>query len=245
MAQASRSAGHGVLDIIDEPVPVRVDTSKLGSGFEMIEQGIKEKAPGVVEASGIDPARVEVALEWLDDTAFSYFIDVSVVPKHEGTDSIGQRETCRNCTTDEIINKTLEHLAAVLSTAREQDEEFEQAAVEEEVIDEPPIVQPPIEKERRGSIGPLGWAGVGLLATGVATAVTGAVFLGLGERQAANFPTKLRDYRPPGIALVVTGGVALVTGAVLLGLGVRRSRNVQVDVGFGPGSGSAMLTGRF
>ena len=75
--------------------------------------------------------------------------------------------------------------------------------------------------------------------------VTGGVFLGLGERQAANFPTKLRDYGPPGIALVVTGGVALVTGAVLLGLGVRRTHKTHASFGFGPRSAGLTLTRRF
>jgi hypothetical protein len=232
----------------EEP-QVRVDISALGDGFEAVAKGINDEALGLVQQSGIDPSRVEVVLEWLDAAVFSYVIDVNVAPALEGTEVVSTRETCRNCTTDEIIAITLEHLAGVLATARAQDEEAERAAAEaaaaaaEEIESELP---PPVLDDRRGgSIGSLGWAGVGLLATGAATAITGGVFLGLGERQAANFPTKLRDYRPPGIALVVTGGVALVAGAVLLGLGIRKSKKTRISVGFGPGSAGASLSGRF
>ena len=229
---------------------VRVDTSALGSGFEAVQRGLDEKARAVVEASSIDPSRVELVLEWLDDGAFSYVIEVKVAPKHQGARAVAQTETCRNCVTDEIVDKSLQHLAAVLELAEAADAEApapvearEDAGAGEQTIDPPPQVK--VDDRSSRSMGPLAWAGVGLLATGTVTLITGATFLGVGEREASNFPTKLRDYRPAGIGLTVAGGVALVTGAVLLAVGVRRKPNTRASVGFGPGTASLVLTGRF
>jgi hypothetical protein len=252
-AAASAAATHATVAHAPEAAGrIQLETHKLESLGEPVHEAVAVKAQQAVAQSRIEPERVQMIFEWLDPASFSIFIDVVIAARTPGAEPIKERATCRACSVQQLSDQALEHLGQVIALAEAADAEAEAAAaaeiVENELENEDDRLQPDGELDRTpapGTIGVIGWSGVGLLVTGALTTATGGAFLGIGERPASNFPTKLRDFRPSGIALVVTGGVAIVTGAILLGLGVRRARRPQVAIDAGPGSAAVTISGRF
>lgn len=70
----------------------------------------------------------------------------------------------------------------------------------------------------------MGWSGVGLVVGGAAAAITGAAFLGVGERRPEVDMSQIRDFRPSGYALLGTGLAVVVVGAVLIGVDRARAK---------------------
>lgn len=104
----------------------------------------------------------------------------------------------------------------------------------------------PYEDTAYRPLGPLGLAGIGVIATGgvAAGAGLGLVLRGRSAANAGEQRQRVVDTQPPGIALLVGGGVALATGVALLVVDRRRAKSTPI-VSFTPGGVSLGIATRF
>lgn len=242
-ASAAPAADQDDAPAVEDEEILRIDAAALGSGLEPLVEGIREQAGQEVRGRDPAPGRVTIELTWLDTGSFAYSIRVVVESAASGVSAITNIEACRQCTSDELVETVVAALKEALDDARAAADEA--ASAERPVpATEPsrPVPATPTDAPRRKRLTPMGWSGVGLLGAGVAGVATGATFVALHERPARSFPTKLRDYRPPGIATLAVGGGLLVTGAILVALDLHRSRRLTATPLLGP-RGAAVTLG--
>lgn len=196
-----------------------------------------------------EPVRVVIALAWLDESRTSYALAMQVAL--DGRELWRTDVACKLCGTAELLDAATGMLRSARRVVVEQRlREQEQA---NEPVQPPPDAPPPAEPERSRGLSPMGWAGIGLAAGGVAAATTGGVLLAMKERPVANTESsgsqsiEYINFRPPGIALLASGGALLAGGMVLTFLGLRQQpeRELAVAPFAGPGTSGLTVAGRF
>jgi hypothetical protein len=100
-------------------------------------------------------------------------------------------------------------------------------------------------------LGPMGKAGIGVLAVGVSGAVAGGVLAGMGVKRNTDGvdpqDVDVTDLRKPGIPIAVVGAALAVTGLALLAVDLSRSRKRSTTMApvFGPRMAGIGVAGRF
>jgi hypothetical protein len=247
-AMASQPA-QGFGEATAAPSP-RIDADALGPGYEAVAPEIEGRADALVRETDIPLARVEVHVAWVDAQTFVYAIDVTVDPADDARPAVNRRQTCRGCTTEELVVAAESALRAAIGQAHANpgaESKIDPEPSPSGAVEAAPPVEPQVDRgpAPRRRLGTMGWSGVGLLGAGTAVAVTGGVLLGLGSRDVDERPTQIRDFRPAGIALLSVGAVAVVTGAVLLGLDRRGAPAVALGPVAGPHRAGIAVYGRF
>ena len=206
-----------------EPAGVAVDASGLEAVGEEISTGVTAELNPLLEREGIDATQLRVRVGWLDADEINYAIYASfdrTLPE----DQLPLVETCRGCSIGAVVKKTV----AVVETKLIPEEKKRLAEAEPP----PPVVAPdaatppPDDAAPAGPqrLGAMGKSGIGLLASGVAVAITGAALLGVGKTRPEADMSQIRDFRPTGYVLLGTGGAMLIVGSVLLGIDRGRAK---------------------
>lgn len=211
----------------------------------------------------LDPSSMRISLVVIDPVKLVRGVRITIETPEVRLDGDGDPRgpivgQCSQCSTDMLKTVAVE---GVIEALRRYDGMVEAAEAEAEEAPEPTASSPESlgghseggsgERAPRRPLRPLGWAGIGLLSAGVATAATGGVFVGVGTRpMPARFTTLQdheRDFAPPGYSMLAVGGALAVAGAIMLVVERRRSRGTEVGASarITPSSAGIVLRGRF
>jgi hypothetical protein len=201
---------------------VDVDATALDAGAEEVSAAVGEKLDALVAEEGLDPATLRVEIYWLEASAFNYGIKATFDPTLPD-DQLPIIKTCPECDRAALVAKVVEGVGPLIAAEKQRLAALEEVVEDEHdgADDDSPPPQPATPKDR-ATLAPMGQAGAALIAIGGAAAITGGVFLGLGERRPMADMSQIRDFRPTGYAVLGTGVAMVIVGAVLLG--VERSK---------------------
>jgi hypothetical protein len=218
-----------------EPVEARleIDTHAAGSGAEVLQRRIEERANIVLRQGKVLPGDAEDAAILVvvrelagDDPGYAVSFELRA---SDGSKLAEPTEIeCPLCTETELVARVEAELEPVIQTLRE----LEAARREPAIAPEPPAptvgpqVETPVEAPPRSR--------KAMLAGGITLLVVGGGALGAGVGLAIpepkideHDPLDLITTRPIGYALLAGGIVAATTGAVLTALAVKHRRRSE------------------
>lgn len=197
------------------------------SAFFIRKDGAKvlRERHGVEVVDDANAPTIIVELAWKDYESSVYLIEISTRRPNDSPRVVESFEaTCINNTA--LTKVVLAKLPAALEQLARPKEEDSSAPVVEDAATKPAEApaeaeeNPAMDDGRRVPLGPMGQAGIGLLAAGAVGVITGGIVLAQKRQLDENDPTALdwegRDFRAPGVGVMIAGGVVAVTGAVLL-----------------------------
>jgi hypothetical protein len=223
-----------------------IDTSDVGAAGPIIHRRIAERGDVVLRSAEIMPSLaaedpiILITVHELtgDDPGFTVSID------HEGT---REDVDCTLCTETELVSRVearlitlAEQIRAGAAPGSESETPGPPAASTEPAPSEP---QEPTDRDRL--LGPMGKAGIGVLAAGVASLGVGIGLAVSPPRPKRRMPLEAIDTRRPGYAVLASGGALVIVGAVLLGIDLKHERKTTAAPLWGPHQAGIVVRGTF
>ena len=210
----------------------------------------------VASDRGKDTAQVNITVRWADFSDFRYGVTIEAV-----TPDGRKNETSFDFQGDEhdLVDRLKDEVPTVVAwLEHSEDEQPSSPEAEHDPVEGTPPSTPVPPQPDAPRLHPMGKAGIGVAAVGLAAGVTGAVLFTLTEPAnmldgGSRASGEERRFPIASIALMAVGGTALVTGIALLATDLSKSSKktdpktsrASLSPMLSPQGGGLSLSGRF
>lgn len=219
---------------------VEIDTQELGDIGETVAPRISQAVDGFLAEQGIDASSIRVKINW-GEKDFSYVVRAWVESDTNGDAARFPvvsicKAPCKVNELSRVAELAIRRAVAEHKAPRTEPPPVTQVTKPETKSD--PDTYPDTNEPHRQDLSDrtprstrpeglktLGWSGVGALAVGAATMVSGGILVGVRQARPGPDMSLIRDYRPGGFAAIGVGGAFLVGGTVMLALDRSRARS--------------------